>query len=121
MRHETIQRISLLDHLVYATPALEDTITALEKMLGVRAAGGRHPGRGTRNALIALSDSSYLEIIGPDDGSADSPGWFGIESLVAPRLVTWAVKAANIQERAAEAARHGIRFGPVIEGSRESV
>src|SRR4029077_8040811 len=93
-----------LDHLVYATPDLETSIADLEDRLGVRAAyGGRHPGRGTRNALIALSDFSYLEIVGPDRTQRDVSGplWFGIDSLTAPRLATWAVKSTNIERVAA--------------------
>lgn len=110
-----------LDHLVYATPDLETSIADLEERLGVRAAyGGRHPGRGTRNALIALSDFSYLEIVGPDPTQQDVPLWFGIDSLTAPRLVTWAAKTANIELVAASAAERGAALGHVASGSRQT-
>ena len=106
-----------LDHLVYATPDVDATVGELADRFGVRAvAGGRHPGLGTRNALLALGPGSYLEIIGPDGESP--PSWFGIASLAAPKLVTWAVKDTALEARAAEAARAGFPLGPVESGGR---
>jgi hypothetical protein len=113
-----LQRV---DHLVYATPDVERSVDELATLLGVRAApGGRHQGRGTRNALIALSDTSYLEIIGPDPAQAASqpPRWFGIGDLTAPRLVTWAIKGSDLQSIVANAAGAGVHVGEVGEGRR---
>jgi hypothetical protein len=114
--------VTRLDHLVYATIDLDATIADLERRLGVRAApGGRHPGRGTRNALIALSDSSYLELVGPDPTQARGtvPRWFEIDRLEAPRLVTWAVKHADLDALAALAGERGLVLGPVMSGGRQ--
>ena len=112
-----------LDHLVYATPDLESTIGDLETSLGVRAAyGGRHPGRGTRNALIALSEFSYLEIVGPDDTQRDivRPRWLGVDALIGPRMVTWAAKSSDIESVLVAAAGAGVALGRVTSGSRQT-
>jgi len=115
--------LATVDHLVYATPDLDATISDVEALLGVRATyGGRHPGRGTRNALLALSENSYLEIVGPDPEQAhvSGPRWLGIDDLSAARLVTWAVKCANIETVAESAARAGVALGSVTSGSRQT-
>ena len=113
--------LAQVDHLVYATPDLNAGIDTLERLLGVRAtAGGQHPGLGTRNALIALGPSSYIEIIGPDPDQAKSkePRRFGIDDLKVPTLVTWVAKGSQLERFAADARLHGVDLGEVQSGSR---
>ena len=113
--------LARLDHLVYATPDLGVGIAAIEKLLGVRATpGGQHPGLGTRNALVALGPSSYLEIIGPDPEQPKPAGplRFGIDDLKAPRIVTWVAKGSDLEQVAKLATERGVNLGPVIPGSR---
>jgi hypothetical protein len=110
-----------LDHLVYATPDLAVGIAAIDKLLGIRATpGGQHPGLGTRNALVALGPSSYLEIIGPDPDQPKPAGplRFGIDDLKTPRIVTWVAKGTALEQTARAAAERGVKLGPVIPGSR---
>src|SRR6187455_233387 len=111
-----------VDHLVYAVPDLDAGVADLERRLGVRAApGGQHPGRGTRNALIALGPDSYLEILAPDPAQAVPPGgrWFGVDPAVPARLAGWAAKGADLARLAASAGQRGVPLGPVVAGSRQ--
>jgi hypothetical protein len=111
-----------VDHLVYAAPALDPAVAGLEDLLGVRAVpGGRHPGEGTRNALIPLRPEAYLEIVAPDPDqpAPRKPRWFGIDGLVAPRLAAWAAKGTGLDQLVARAARAGLTLGRVREGSRQ--
>ena len=112
-----------IDHLVYATPDLAAGVKQVEALLGVRATpGGQHPGEGTRNALVALGPTSYLEIIGPDPDQPKplQPRKFEIDDLQAPRLVTWAAKGTNLTSIVADAHRRGVPVGDVIPGSRRT-
>ncbi len=113
--------MSRIDHLIVATPDLEEGIARTGELLGVEAApGGQHPGFGTRNALITLGRGRYLEIVGPDP---DQPGpegarLFGVDELGAPRLVTWVAKGSHLAGLVRRAARYGAELGAVHSGGR---
>jgi hypothetical protein len=112
-----------VDHLVYATPDLRAGIDEIEGLMGVRATqGGQHPGAGTRNAVVALGEAIYLEIIGPDPEQKTfvRPRLFGIDGLASSRLATWAAKAEDLEQLARIDLGGGIRVGEVAAGSRQT-
>lgn len=109
-----------LDHLVYAVPDLDAGLDHIERLLGVRPVpGGRHPGYGTRNALLSLGDGIYFEVIAPDPEQSDPPRGvlFGLDQLEAPRLLTWVLRTDDIEALAGEAT--GIGLGAISEGHRQ--
>jgi hypothetical protein len=113
--------LEVVDHLVLATPDLEAGIDAVEAMTGVRAAaGGSHPGMGTKNALLSLGAGAYLEIIGPDPAQDDyrHPRVFGVDSVDRPRLVTWAAKTTAVDRVAATRLLGDCHLGQPRSGRR---
>jgi hypothetical protein len=112
----------MLDHIVYAVPDLAKAIADLEQRLGVRPTpGGKHTGIGTHNALLSLSEEAYLEIIGPDPDQPPPamPRPFGIDSLSAPRLVTWLAKATHLDNQLEQARARGYDLGTATPMSRD--
>jgi glyoxalase-like protein len=88
----------VLDHLVYATPDLAATTPDLAARGLALSEGGPHQGLGTRNLLASLGLGRYLEVIGPDPDQPrpEVARPFGIDMLTAPRLVTWAIRKAEL-------------------------
>lgn len=118
---DVARTLARVDHIILATPDVDDSADRLTTTLGVRAvAGGRHPAWGTHNALIALGDLVYLEIVGPDleAPAPEAPRPFGLDSLSAPRLVTWSVRGRALDALAAQARTNGIELGDVLRRTR---
>ena len=112
---------AVIDHIVYTAPTLQEGIARVEEQLGVRPVeGGQHPQWGTCNALLALGDETYLEVIARDPSlplpSHGMPKIF--TSTQQPRLATWAAKGRNLDKLRTIAERARINLGKVIGGSR---
>jgi len=113
--------LSVVDHLVYATPDVEATSGSIEALFGVRpVAGGQHPAWGTRNALVALGPLTYLEIVGPDPELPPPEGSrpFGVSTLKTARLVTWVARGKELGQIVQRAKRCGLDLGSVQSRSR---
>ena len=110
-----------LDHIVFAAPLFEETLDWFEGVSGVRPTlGGVHPRWRTRNAIVPLGPSTYLEIIGPDPASREGPPKiFRLDLLDAPRLVTWAAKGRELASLAGRAQAHGVPLGHSSSGRRQ--
>ena len=120
-QEESAELILRIDHLVYATPDLNRGVEEIEKLIGIRATpGGQHPGRGSRNALIALGPTNYLEIIAPDpeQPAPKEPRPFGLDTLKESKLVAWCVNGGDLEGLKSEALLKGVRLGEVRSGSR---
>lgn len=110
-----------LDHLVLATPDLAATTAWFAAQTGVEPTpGGQHVGLGTRNMLVALSESAYLEIVGPDLDQDEPAGArpFGVDDLTEARLVTFAAKADNLTGHVDRCREAGLNLGNALEMSR---
>src|SRR5687767_1797453 len=112
----------LIDHLIYADPDLDEAAATVHRHLGVQAGGGgKHPGKGTHNTLLALGPKTYLELIAPDprQPAPARPRPYGVEGISQGGLVGWAIAVADINAARAYARSQGFDPGPVIDGQRE--
>jgi hypothetical protein len=113
-----------VDHLVYAAPRLEDGMEAVARLLGVRPVlGGRHPGFGTHNALVALGPTTYLEVIAPDPGLPPPDRgvlFFDDDGHETARLATWAARSEAIEEAVTALKAAGFDLADIQAGSRET-
>ncbi len=109
-----------VDHLVLGVSDLQKGIEWVEKLTGVRAMiGGKHPNRGTQNALLSFGDRQYLEIMAPDPEQAGHPRAADLLKLATPRLVMWASATTEIDVLAQQAkASKQLVIGP-LDGARK--
>jgi hypothetical protein len=111
---------TLLDHILLGCNDLDAGIAFVEERTGVRAAfGGVHPGAGTRNALLSLEQSRYLEIIAPDPDQPASADARDLRTLDEPVLVGWAAHPGDIEAFATRLKQEGLAISGPNPGSRK--
>ena len=90
-----------LDHLVIATPELEEGAAWFTARSGLPLApGGQHVTMGTHNRLLSLGDAAYLEVIAidPDATPPEHPRWFDLDRPAeATGLRTWVVRCNDLE------------------------
>lgn len=110
---------SQFDHLVVAVRSLPEGIAEFEKLTGIMAGvGGKHPGRGTENALVSLGEGRYLEIIAPQAGAKLAARDEGMRAVEHLRIVGWAVSVSDVEEGIRTLRGAGVAIGPPQPGSR---
>jgi hypothetical protein len=112
----------VIDHVIYAAPDLNRAVGEFHREYGVSPVpGGRHPGFGTRNALVGLGSNIYLELVGID-AEQDVPAsqrLFALAATSTPRFVSWCARAARpLAETVAIAREAGFDLGEILSMSR---
>lgn len=108
-----------LDHVILGCNDLDAGVEFVYQRTGVRAAaGGVHPGAGTKNALLSLGTLRYLEIIAPDPLQAASTDPRHVASLKNPALVGWALHRRDLKKFAALLQDDGVECVGPKPGSR---
>jgi CubicO group peptidase (beta-lactamase class C family) len=108
-----------VDHIMIGVADLDEGIRAFEQVTGVAAVrGGRHPSRGTENALVSLGGGAYIEIIAPQREAQPNEMVTSLRGLRAPALVGWAVHVVDANDAAARLGRAGFTVTRPQPGSR---
>ncbi len=108
-----------VDHLVwYCADLVEGGRYFAERMDRGSAYGGVHPGEGTANRLLSLSDATYLEILGRDPAQAEANLAPEIRSLSGSGLYHWAVGGVDLSELRQKAIAAGFARSDLVTGGR---
>lgn len=109
-----------IDHIMIGVPDLDRGIATIERRTGVRAKyGGAHPGKGTRNAVLSLGNSTYLELIAPNPAEPiRSPAIETLKRLTAPTSLRWAITVSDPKALKAKLAGTGFQLSPPEAGAR---
>jgi hypothetical protein len=110
-----------VDHVIVGVADLDAGMQQLADLTGVRPElGGAHPGAGTRNALLSLGATTYLELYAPNPAEpVDSADVRELKSLGRLKPNGWAVSPENVEILRATMAKAGLPLSPPKAGSRK--
>jgi hypothetical protein len=108
-----------VDHLILGTRDLDEGIRRFEERTGVRPmAGGEHPGRGTRNAIVSLGPGLYIEILAPQASAPDSGAAAALRALTDLTPYGWAVFVPDVDTARRRLGDAGFGLSAIEPGSR---
>jgi hypothetical protein len=108
-----------IDHVIIAAGDLEEGMDRFEELTGVRPVfGGEHPGRGTRNALVALGPRIYLELLAPQEGVAAVEDAPGLTDLTGLTPWGWAASTTDLDATSTILHAGGYTVSDPMPGSR---
>lgn len=108
-----------VDHVILGVADLDRGCRNFENLTGVQPRpGGRHPGAGTRNALVSLGERTYLEIMAPDPEAATGSSKTRLGAFASLMPVGWAIGTTTIAQAAGRLRDIGFQTGAPSQGSR---
>jgi catechol 2,3-dioxygenase-like lactoylglutathione lyase family enzyme len=106
-----------LDHVVIAVADLGQAVEGYRALGFTVVIGGRHPGRTSHNALVALEDGAYLELIAwTAPGTAER--WYDEHAKHGDGLMDFALLPEDTGQAIAEAKARGLELTGPIDGGR---
>ena len=89
----------IIDHFMWAAIDLEPASAEFERLTGVRPTfGGRHPGFGTHNALVSMSNGSYMEVLALDpQQDTTNPIVDEITQLKSPEILAFHIERSDLE------------------------
>jgi hypothetical protein len=110
--------LARVDHILIGASNLDRATAEFERLTGVRPVyGGKHP-VGTHNALVALGDRTYLELIALQPGVTPPPSLSELGNLQHLTPIGWAVSTPEPQVAREQLERDGFEVGGLQPGSR---
>jgi len=120
--HLLIKNMRQIDHIVYTVPNLEAAMDWFEKLSGIRPAfGGYHTTQGTKNAVVNLGNSRYLEILAADEANKNiqPPRWMGVDFLEKAQMTRWSLKSNDLPTDSAILKQYQQEMGRIQGGQRK--
>jgi len=112
-----------IDHLVYTVPDLEAAMDWFEKLSGIRPTfGGYHTTQGTKNAVINLGNSRYLELLAADEENKaiQPPRWMGVDFLEKAQMTRWSLKSNDLPTDSTILKEYQQEMGTIQGGQRKT-